>query len=122
MYKNSLYAFAVLIVIFAGIMIQAHSSTINKEVLKITDEEYNWSEAMSSCIDLKEGWVLPSVLELVGLYYFNNDIRWHKPTDYWSSTRMLNRGFGLNTRFGILSLDAMQDQDHFICIRSKVTP
>jgi hypothetical protein len=89
------------------------------EVLTITAEELDWHKANMACSEAAGGWSLPSITQLVGLFYFNHDTHWHKSTDYWSDTLLTGRGFGLNTKLGILSYDVLTDQDHFICVRHK---
>ena len=89
------------------------------EVMSITMEELDWFKADSACSEVGSGWELPTITQLVGLFYFNSDTSWNRSTDYWSNTRISDRGFGLNTRLGILSFDVLRDQDHFICVRDK---
>ncbi|NNJ91122.1 MAG: hypothetical protein HKP55_05565 [Gammaproteobacteria bacterium] len=82
-------------------------------------DEFDWYKADTACSNMEGGWRLPSISQLVGLFYLNSDTRWKSATDYWSDTRINGRGFGLNTRLGILSFDVLRDQDHFICVRNK---
>jgi len=89
------------------------------EVMSFTMEEVDWYHADNICSQAGSGWTLPSISQLIGLFYFNPDASWNRATDYWSETRINNYGFGLNTRLGILSFDVLHDQDHFICVRDK---
>ena len=89
------------------------------EVLTLTSEELDWQNAEAACAQAPGGWQLPSVMQLVGLFYFNPETRWVVSTDYWSNTLISDRGFGLNTSLGILSFDVLKDEDHFICVRER---
>jgi hypothetical protein len=81
-----------------------------------TLEELDWQAADRVCRDLPEGQRLPSIGQLLRLYYSDAAIDWHPATDYWSSSRLSDYAFGLNSRFGITSFDRIDDQDHLICI------
>ena len=121
MIRLTIYTIYVLLILLLTILVASYISATDTETLELTKTELSWQEASAKCENLQQGWALPSVLTLVGLYYFSNEIVWNPATDYWSKTQLFNRGFGLNTGLGILSFDVMQDQDHFICTRPETT-
>ena len=87
------------------------------DVQVITEQEKSWQHSELSCKAQKGNWHLPDILELMGIFYFREDIKLNRLTDYWSRSVILGRGFGLNTRYGILSYDVLSDIDHFLCVR-----
>ncbi len=61
---------------------------------------------------------LPTVIEMLGIYYFSDQALRNR-TDYWTRTRLLGHGFGVNTHLGILSFDVPEDEDHFLCVTER---
>ena len=114
------YHLLMLLVLLVASVTFAWSESIEKiEVLSITTEELDWHQADNACNEAAGDWDLPSITQLVGLFYFKHDTHWQRSTDYWSDTLISGRGFGLNTKLGVLSFDVLSDQDHFICVRHK---
>lgn len=79
--------------------------------------EYDWSEVNQYCHQQAGGWRLPSIIELIRLYHFSDEMSFIHATDYWSQTDIGDYVFGLNTGTGLLSFDRKQDQDHFVCVK-----
>ena len=114
------YHLLMLLVILIASITFAWSKSIGKiEVLSITTEELDWHQADNACSEAAGAWNLPSITQLVGLFYFDRHTYWNRSTDYWSDTLISGRGLGLNTKLGILSFDVLSDQDHFFCVRHK---
>ena len=88
--------------------------------LKIIDvSEVTWEDAMSRCgSEVNEG-TLPSIYQLIAIYYQRSDIELIKDTDYWSRNSFAGYAFGLNTGLGIPSFDKHADTDHFLCIDKR---
>jgi hypothetical protein len=119
MRKYRLHFMGLLLLIIASVSYLWANQVDQIEVMSITMEELDWYNADNACSQIGGGWALPSISQLVGLFYFNSNASWNRSTDYWSNTRISDRGFGLNTKLGILSFDVLRDQDHFICVRDK---
>lgn len=85
------------------------------DVLDGGEPQRTWQDASDYCEQLGN-YRLPEIWELVGIHYGRN-IALTDYTDYWSNTLAFDRGFGLNTRLGVLSYDILHDDDHFLCVR-----
>ncbi len=75
-------------------------------------------QAEGFCQTTYPGSRLPTVVEMLGIYYFSGQAL-RKRTDYWTQTRLLGHGFGVNTHLGILSFDVPEDEDHFLCVTER---
>lgn len=93
------------------------SSSINIQF--VSKGEKTWQSAYQFCHDLTPSSVLPSSFELLSLFVFRDDVFRNKETDYWSRNVFFGRGFGLNSRYGMLSFDGLHDQDHFLCLKKE---
>lgn len=106
--------FAALLTLLASPIFTIDVEKIN---LKTTDViEVSWEDAMSSCSALGPGWTLPSIYQLIAIYYLRSDIELIEKTDYWAHNSFAGYSFGLNTSLGITSFDKHADTDHFICV------
>lgn len=81
------------------------------------DQQQTWHDSVALCDRLAGGWRLPGITELLGIYYWRDDIRLHPRTDYWSADVVGGYGFGLNSNLGWLSFDRLADEDHALCVR-----
>lgn len=119
MIKYRYYLIIIVLTFITSITFSWSKSMDDIEILTLTTEEFDWYKANIACGKTDGGWYLPSITQLLGLFYFNSDTSWNRSTDYWSDTLISGRGFGLNTKLGILSFDMLRDEDHFICVRDK---
>jgi hypothetical protein len=116
-YLTALIVFALVLLIFAALIFFVRASSENLNIVPTGKVEHTWQDANQFCLSQQHNWRLPNISELTGLYYFRNDVSFYPATDYWSQTRFLGYGFGLNTRTGILSYDVLDDEDHFLCVK-----
>ena len=118
MHLSVLIFFALMLMASVGLFVFAVTSSGNLNVLQTGKVEYTWQDANQLCLSQQGNhWRLPEIWELAGLYYFRNDVSFYPRTDYWSQTRLLGYGFGLNSRMGILSYDVLDDEDHVLCVK-----
>jgi len=83
-------------------------------VIDMGEPQRNWREAAGYCRQHRAR--LAHIQELLYLYW-STDFVFTPKTDYWSQTQWRNRALGINTRFGILSYDKIDDEDHAICVQ-----
>lgn len=99
-------------------MLAAASSLEKASVYQPTMAQLDWQDSVAACESLEgQQWQLPSIDQLMFLFYFHSELKFVGKTDYWSNTRLFGRGFGLNTHWGILSYDVLEDEDHFLCVK-----
>tara|TARA_R110000764_G_scaffold130666_1_gene218525 strand:- start:407 stop:808 length:402 start_codon:yes stop_codon:yes gene_type:complete len=89
------------------------------EVYPIHFRKTNWEDAMKACADLRDGWRLPTRLELLIMYNNQDEIGGFAANYYWSSTEYVNgyawwQGFGngnqdVNNKFGNGYVRAVRD-------------
>lgn len=97
---------------------QSRVAVVSLEVAGRSDQaQQNWSDSKQLCEREGAGSRLPSVMELIGIYYWRDDLTLHPATDYWSNLVIANYAFGLNSRRGWLSFDRLNDEDHALCVR-----
>lgn len=112
--RNFLVLTAMLALFVMGNLIYALESAKQLAILDGGEPQRTWPDAVAYC--QAQSMHLPNIWQMLGIYY-TRKITLIDATDYWSSTQLLNRSFGVATRFGILSYDVQHDDDHFVCVK-----
>ena len=63
---------------------------IKFEVHPLSYGKVTWSDAIRACVDLGDGWRLPTRIELLIIYINKDDIGNYETNYYWSSTESDN--------------------------------
>lgn len=101
-------------------VVPIYSTDISRmEITQSTGNEFTWRDAKKRCELLGDGWQLPSLYQLLALYYRESPVEFIDATDYWSRNRVSGFAWGLNTARGIASFDVLADTDHYLCIRQR---
>lgn len=91
--------------------------TNKAEIKPMGTAEVSWQDASANCGALGTDWTLPTLYQLLAIYYRRSDIMLVESTDYWSRNQFMGYAFGLNTGRGIASFDRFADTDHYLCIK-----
>lgn len=91
----------------------------NLQIKPMGPTQVSWQDAKSDCHSLGKDWSLPSIYQLLALYYRHTNLELVDNTDYWSHNAIAGFAFGLNTGRGITSFDRFADTDHFLCIKAS---